>query len=55
MIVFDFCVGPFDLLVERHSHSVPLNVSREGPGEVFVDVGRYRLMFTNHRKAAKTA
>ncbi|WP_158541280.1 hypothetical protein [Ruegeria sp. A3M17] len=55
MIVFDFCVGPFDLLVERYPHSVPLNVTREGPGEVFVDVGRYQLMFMNHRKTAKAA
>ena len=50
MIVFDFCVGPFDLLVERYPHSAPLKVTREGPGEVFVDVGRYRVTFTNHKK-----
>lgn len=55
MIVFDFCVGSFDLLVECYPHSIRLKVTREGAGEVFVDVGRYRLMFTNHRKAAKAA
>ncbi|WP_299884904.1 hypothetical protein [uncultured Ruegeria sp.] len=50
MIVFDFCVGPFDLLVERHQLSTPLKVTLEGPGETFVDVGRYTLTFTNHKK-----
>ncbi len=50
MIVFDFCVGPFDLLVERYPHSAPFKVTREGPSETFVDVGRYRLTFTNHKK-----
>ncbi|WP_170377284.1 hypothetical protein [Ruegeria atlantica] len=55
MIVFDYCVDHFDLLIERHPHSTPFKVTREGPGETFVDVGRYRLMFTNHRKTATAA
>lgn len=55
MIVFDFCVGPFDLLVEREARSVPFKVTREGPGEVFVDVGRYALTFTNHRRCPKAS
>ncbi len=50
MIVFDYCVGPFDLLIERHQLSVPFRVTREGPGETFLDFGRYRLTFTNHKK-----
>ncbi len=55
MIIFDFRFGPFDLLIEREARSVPLKVTREGPGEVFLDVGRYALTFTNHRKAATAA
>ncbi len=55
MNVFDFCIGPFDLLVERYPHSTPLQVIQVRPGETFVDVGRFRLTFTNHRKAARAA
>ncbi len=55
MIVFDFCVGPFDLLVERYPHSAPFKVTHEGPGEVFVDVGRYSLTLTNHRRCLKAS
>ncbi len=55
MIVFDFCVGPFDLLIERETRSVPFKVTREGPGEVFLDVGRYALTFTNHRRCPKAS
>ncbi|SLN29440.1 hypothetical protein RUM8411_01184 [Ruegeria meonggei] len=55
MIVFDFCLGPFDLLVERETRSVPFKVTREGPGETFVNVGRHRLTFTNHRRCPKAS
>lgn len=50
MIIFDIRFGPFDLLIERDARSVPFEVTREGPGEVFLDAGRYALTFTNHRK-----
>lgn len=47
-------LGPFDLLAERWAKRVPFGVSRPGVGEVIADVGRWRVMLTNHRRSDRS-
>ena len=54
LIIIDFRVGPFDLLVELWSHKTPFKMQREHPDCLVVDVWRLCAMFTFHRKNAHT-
>jgi hypothetical protein len=52
MIIFDLRLVRFDILAERWPSKAPFKVTHERAGEVLVDVFRFRLMLTNHRRLA---
>ena len=52
MIIFDLRLGPFSILAQREPYQRTLKVTREGPGEVAVDLPCASIILTNFRCTA---
>lgn len=52
MSYLSFRLGRFELLAQRETVSHNFRVTREGAGEVIVDLPFISLTFTNHRSFA---
>lgn len=51
MIIFDMRIGHFSILAQRETVRHTFKVTREGAGEVIVDLPWVSVTFTNYRKA----
>jgi len=51
MIIFDARLGRYSILIIRETFKRTFRVTREGPGEVSLDLPWASVTFTNHRKA----
>lgn len=53
--IFDFRVGPLDLLILRYSQAAAFKAESDRRDEVTVDLWKLQAMFTYHRKETKGA
>lgn len=51
MIIFDIRLGRFSVFAQRETVHHTFKVTREGPGEVTLDLPFASITCTNHRKA----
>lgn len=51
MIIFDIRLGNLSILAQRETVPHSFKVTREGPGEVILDIPFASVTFTNNRKA----
>lgn len=51
MIIFDIRLSNFSILAQRETVRHSFKVTREGSGEVILDLPFASITFTNHRKA----
>ena len=50
MIIFDLHLGPFSALALRETVQHTFKLTREGPGEVVVDLPYVSITFSNSRR-----
>ncbi|MEO1140508.1 MAG: hypothetical protein AAFW87_13765 [Pseudomonadota bacterium] len=53
MIIFDICLGRFSILAQREPYHRSFKVTREGPGEIVINLPSTSVLFTNYRRATK--
>jgi len=53
MTIFDIRLGNRSILTQRETVRHSFKVTREGPGEVIIDLPFASVTFTNHRLAAQ--
>lgn len=54
MIIFDLRLGRYSILILREPDWRSVTVTREGPGEVTIDVPYARIILTNYRRVRGT-
>lgn len=54
LTIFDICRGSLSILAQRETVRHSFKVTREGLGEVILDLPFTSVTFTNHRKAPKS-
>ncbi|WP_375227886.1 hypothetical protein [Roseobacter sp. S98] len=50
MIIFDFRLGHFSILAQREPNWHAFKVTREGPGEIAVDLPSATIVLTDYRR-----
>ena len=50
MIIFDIRLGRFSILAQRETVGHTFKVTREGPGEITVDLPYVSIILTNERR-----
>ncbi|MCK8484326.1 hypothetical protein MUY21_09785 [Aliiroseovarius sp. S2029] len=53
MIIFDSRFGPFPVLAQHETVRHYFKVTREGPGEIILDLPFASITFTNHHRPAQ--